>query len=456
MILPPGGVTSQEGRAGSEAERGRRRSDPVPPDVGIVGGGLTGLALAHELGRRGVRYRLFEACATPGGVMATRVVDGQPLDLGPQRIRLTRSITRLIEDLGLAGEVVRAPEGLPLWMVRGGRLRRVPYSFGETVRGDLFTWRGKLRLLLEPLTRDARPDETVGSLLRRKFGREGYAWLLGPLYGGLFASDPDRMLVRHAFSGLRGKVGARRNLLTALWEQASGVRSTIPSGTFRAGMAALPEALAASAGDAVHLGTPVRELARGPRRGFRLGTDGGAVDVGRVVLTIPADRAARLLRPLAPDAAERLGFLRYNPLALVHLRSDARLRGFGFKVAFGEELRLRGVTYNDAIFGRTGLFTAFLGGMEDPAALQLDDDALGALAMRDFEAVTGYAADVLHVHRTRIPSWDRSWEALDGLTLPFGVHLASGYTGRPGVPGRLAEAEELAETIAAEVGAPPR
>jgi len=456
VILHPRGVASSEERAGSQPSAARGGSDRVPADVGIVGGGLTGLALAHELGRRGVRYRLFEARTAPGGVMATRRVDGQPLDLGPQRIRLTRSVTRLIEEVGLAGEVVRAPEGLPLWMVRGGRLRRVPYSFGETVRGDLFTWRGKLRLLLEPLTRDARPDETVGSLLRRKFGREGYAWLLGPLYGGLFASDPDRMLVRHAFSGLRGKVGARRNLLTALWEQASGVRSTIPSGTFRDGMRALPEALARACGDSVHLGTSVRGIRRGPRRGFRLEIDGGAVEVGRIVLTVPADRAARLLRPLAPDAAERLAFLRYNPLALVHLRSAARLQGFGFKVAFGEDLRIRGVTYNDAIFGRTGLFTAFLGGMEDPGALQMDDDALGSLATSEFTEVTGCAADVLHVHRTRIPSWDRSWEALDGLSLPFGIHLASGYTGRPGVPGRLAEAEELAETIAAEVGAPPR
>ncbi|HJR53873.1 MAG TPA: FAD/NAD(P)-binding protein, partial [Gemmatimonadota bacterium] len=53
--------------------------------IGIVGAGLTGLALAHELARRGVEHVVLEAADRPGGVIESARVDGRVLDFGPQR-----------------------------------------------------------------------------------------------------------------------------------------------------------------------------------------------------------------------------------------------------------------------------------------------------------------------------------------------------------------------------------
>jgi oxygen-dependent protoporphyrinogen oxidase len=174
------------------------------------------------------------------------------------------------------------------------------------------------------------------------------------------------------------------------------------------------------------------------------------VSASHLVLTAPADAAAALLDALAPDAAARLATLRYNPLAIVHLKTaPAGPAGLGYQVAFGEPLRTRGVTFNDCLFGRDGIRTAFLGGARDPEILREADERIGEIAAAELKLVTGGEAEVLLVARTRVPAWDRTWTALEGLSLPQRVHLCTNYESRIGIPGRIASATALARRLIA-------
>ncbi|MGH7656844.1 MAG: FAD-dependent oxidoreductase, partial [Gemmatimonadales bacterium] len=94
--------------------------------IAIVGGGISGLALAWELESRGCECRVLEAGSRPGGVIRSGEVQGRVLDWGPQRTRLSAHMVRLIDALGLEPEVLTAPTDLPLLIYREGRLRRVP------------------------------------------------------------------------------------------------------------------------------------------------------------------------------------------------------------------------------------------------------------------------------------------------------------------------------------------
>ena len=60
------------------------------------------------------------------------------------------------------------------------------------------------------------------------------------------------------------------------------------------------------------------------------------VRVERLVITAPADAVAGMLRGSEPDAAARLGMLRYNALALVHLTAEAELEGLGYQCSLRE------------------------------------------------------------------------------------------------------------------------
>ncbi len=430
----------------------------------VVGAGLSGLVVSHHLERLGVPHRVFEASERPGGVVATVRVSGLPLDLGPQRTRRTAAIGELVTRLGLDGEVVEADPSLPLYVYREGRLRKVPFSAGEALGTDLLSLGGKLRVLLEPFSGRLREHESAADFFRRRFGDEAYRALIGPLYGGLYASDPARMRATDALARALEEAGVGGSLLLAFL-RFSRRRDALPPGiTFREGMATLPRALAAAAGERLRLGTPVRALrpSGGARDTGKSGKSGGPGNTGRwrvetaegpvdadgVVLALAADRAAALLRESRPEVAERLARLRYNPLAVVHLRSDARLEGLGHQVAFGEALETRGVTWNHSAYGREGLYTAYLGGMWNPELPTRPDEEIAAIATREFEALAGRDAEALHVHRTRVPAWDRTWAALDGLRLPAGLHPCAAWWGRPGIPGRVRAARRLAEELA--------
>lgn len=415
--------------------------------IGIVGAGITGLVLAHELRKRGRSVRVWEASDRPGGVMWSEEVDGRVLDFGPQRTRLTRPVKELVDDLDLSERLLYAPAGLPLYVYRSGRLRRVPFSLGEAVRTDLFSWRAKLRALAEPFIVPRRAGLSVEEFFVRNFGREIYENLLGPLYGGLYASDPGRMRVRHALGRVLDEFQVGPSLLLAFLLRGGSARESVPTITFDDGLGVLPRTLAETLGDSLRLETPVDRLVQGPMGRIRVQAEGEELEVQSVILTCPADAAGHVLRQAAPMASEDLESLTYNPLAVVHLESDCDLEGFGYQVAFGEPLETRGVTWNASIFERDRVYTAYLGGMKNPGLVREADDHIGGIAAQEFEMATGCPAKVIRVSRTRMPAWDETWDVLDRIAVPRGVHLCSSYTGRPGVPGRVAVALRLAEAL---------
>lgn len=416
--------------------------------IAIVGAGVTGLALAHALAESATDCIVFEAADRPGGVIRTVHHGGHILEDGPQRTRLTPPLRALIASLSLESRLVLAPDDLPLRIYSRGRLRLAPFDRAGLLRTDLLSAAQKFRLLLEPLASAANSDETVAAFLARRFGRAAYERLLGPLFGGLYASDPADMLVRHALAPTLRDMGVRRSLLFAFLGRRAG-GGTAPAVSFGKGLGTLTDALAARAATKLHLGARVTEL-RDESDAIRIAVHGlGDLRVDHVVLTTPADEAAGLLRAAAPHAAVRLASLRYNPLAVVHLRARrAPPAGLGYQVAFGEPLRTRGVTFNDSLFGRSGIHTAFLGGARDPDIVGEGDASIGGIAAEELERVTGCDPEVLRVTRTRVPAWDRSWTALEGLALPPRVHLCANYESRIGIPGRIAAAAAIARRLA--------
>jgi oxygen-dependent protoporphyrinogen oxidase len=403
--------------------------------------------VARGLRTRGVECTLFEASARAGGVLRSSRLDGRLLEWGPQRLRLTPELRRLVDELDLADELRFAPSDAPLYIVRDGTLHAVPRSLPALLRTSLLSPAARMRVLLEPFTAPVDEGEIVADAFRRKFGDEAYRIVLGPLFGGLYASDPANMRCADSLSRLVEQAGAPRSLMLHALRIGSDRRSAVAC-TFRDGVATLPRALARSL-------APV-----GP--GWTLtageGVGGAAARASRelrgpfthVVLAAAAGSAARILASVAPEASGRLARLTYNRLAMVHLEATGpAIPGFGYQAAFGEPLETRGVTFNDALFDRDGIVTAFLGGARNVQLPDWPDERIAALAEIEFRRVTKRPATALEVSRPIVPAYDLSWRALDDLRLPAGIHLCAGYLERAGVAGRLAQAARLARKLAA-------
>lgn len=416
--------------------------------VGVVGAGITGLSLTRFLEARGVEVVAVEAADEPGGVIRTTRTDHYLLEHGPQRLRLTDRVRSLVEGIGLQSEVIEADPDLPLFAYHDGELWEVPTSIRAFLTTDLLSWRGKIRLLLEPLTAPGRGEETVAELFARKFGDEAARRLLNPLVGGVFATDPSDMPARYALEPLLDLERAEGSLLRAGLRRRRA-RGRSPIATFESGLQRLPERLAAVHADRVDFGQPV-ETITDRANGFALVTGTDRIAVDRVVLTTPAGVAAELLADLDRESAGALARLRYNPLAVVHLRSAVTPRGLGYQLPANAGFHTAGVSWTGPAFGRDGVVAAFIDERGPHALADLDDDRLGRIARREFSAVLDADAAVLDVTRLDpgIPAYDRSWAALESVALPEGIDLATNYTGRVGIPGRIHEAASLAAKLA--------
>jgi oxygen-dependent protoporphyrinogen oxidase len=415
--------------------------------VGIVGAGITGLALTHYLAEAGVDSVTLEASDEAGGVIDTRHVDGRVLEAGPQRMRKTPGVAELAGAAGVEDAFVEANEER-LFVYADGKLGRAPLSIPEFVQTDLLAWQGKLRLLAEPLTRDGMAEETARDLFVRKFGREAYEKFVGPLYGGIYGSDPAEMPAAYALDSLLEREREAGSFLQA-FRQRVGQGQKAPPASMAEGMQQLPNALAETYDDRVDFERPVQAIERAGQGQYRLVTDSGAETVDHVVVTTPAEVTARLLDGLA-EGVEALENLRYNPLALVYLDADPEMAGFGYQVGYGEDLHTLGVSWNASMFDRDGVHTVFLGGMHEPSLVEESDDHLAATAREEFEQVMDCEASVIDVARLDVgfPAWDHSWWALDDVETPTGIDLATNYTARMGIPSRVREAREIAEHLA--------
>lgn len=415
---------------------------------------MSGLALGRELVRRGCQCVVLEAEDRPGGIVRSERAHGRLLENGPQRARLTAPFAALVDELGLRDSLILAPEDLDFFIYRGGGLRRVPLSVRGLLTSDVVSWRGKLRAMLEPVTPGPREDERVAAFFSRKLGRELYEHVVGPLYGGLYGTDPGDMILGLSLGGLLRDMGIGRSLVLARLRR-RGARPP-PACSFADGMESLPRALARALGERVRLNARVRVVEPRPD-GWSVVLDDETLPAEQVVFAVPAPVAARLLHGIAPDAASRIGGLRYNPLAVVHLRADTGLRGIGFQVSLAEPRTLKGVTFAHCLFGgaggrpdRTDVYTAYLaaaGRASGESTASQSDEALGELAATQFERFTGYAAEPLAVARPAMPAWDTSWSALEGLRLPAGIHVTANWESRPGLAGRFARGRALAASI---------
>jgi oxygen-dependent protoporphyrinogen oxidase len=257
---------------------------------------------------------------------------------------------------------------------------------------------GRLRLLGEPFA-SPHPghDETVFEFASRRIGRQAAEVLVDAMVTGVFAGDSRKLSLAATFPKMAAMESEHGSLTRALFSKMrearrSGSRSAGPAGpggtltTFSGGMVQLTDRLAESAGKRLLLKRPLQTLERtGPTH--ILNTEDSVIEAEATLLALPAERAARLMTRLAPDAIQPLAATPTAPIAVVMLGYGDKnafgrpVSGFGFLVPRGEDEALLGTLYCHDIFpgqapDGTLFLRAMVGGARSPDVVGLDDDLL--------------------------------------------------------------------------------
>ncbi len=278
-------------------------------------------------------------------------------------------------------------------------------------------------LLPRPDVRGPIGDRAIGPLVARKLGPRVVDVLTDPLIGGIHAGSVDDMSAAATFPPLLAAAQRRGSLMRALRTEVPPPPADGPPlfWSLRDGMGSLVRALAAALdarGVDIRLSEPARRLERGAR-GWTVLSGSATTEADGVVLAIPADAAAQLVRPHDDEAAGLLAAIDYASVTVVTFRADpatvpATLVGTGFLVPrksrrTGEDpWSVTACTFLDRKWphlARPGevLLRASLGRIDDPRPAGWSDDEVAARAWEELGQLMGMSGQPIASSVVRWP-----------------------------------------------------
>jgi protoporphyrinogen/coproporphyrinogen III oxidase len=402
--------------------------------VAIIGGGITGLTAAFRLKERGIPVTLYESGDRVGGVIQTVKRDGFMAECGPNSLLETSPLIKdLVRDVGLEGKRLYSdPAAEKRFLVRGGRTVDMPGGPGSFLATPLFSTKAKLRLALEPFIRrgSLEKEESLADFVLRRIGREFLDYAINPFVAGVYAGDPAKLSVKHAFPKL---LAIEQRYGSLILGQFLGARErkrskevskqSAPKLSFTDGLQTLTDGLGAHLRDSLQLQSPVQAIKR-TAEGWRL-TTGGAMttehDHSAVLLAAPSHRLATI-KLEAPDAPSlsRLAEIPYAPvtsLVFGFRRDDVAhpLDGFGMLIPEVERFSILGAIFSSSLFpGRAPAghvtISCYIGGTRAPELAVTSFERQRELALADLRKILGVEGRPVFSHhftfRKAIPQYE--------------------------------------------------
>ncbi len=333
--------------------------------VVVVGGGITGLAAAHELllAPKPPRVTVLEASPRVGGKIRTSPFAGRPaVDEGADSVlaRVPWAVD-LLRELGLGDELVAPATGRSyVWWhgalnpIPTGLVLGLPTGWQSLARSRLLSWRGKARAAIEPLLPRTDGDDDLGLTVRRRFGAEVYDRLVGPLVGSINAADPARISLAATAPQIADAAAKHRSLLLGLRPPAAAPGAA-PAPVFLThpdGLGQVVHRLAARLRDAgvdLRVDSPAGVIE--PIDDGRFAVRG--IEADAVIVTTPAPDAAAALAAAAPEAARGVGGITYAGVAMVTLGVPRRAfdrppEGSGYLVPVAEQRHVTACSFGSA------------------------------------------------------------------------------------------------------------
>ena len=483
--------------------------EPQKFRIAVIGGGITGLSAAHRLIEcsEGIpmEVTLLEGGDRLGGGIRTIRRDGYLIEAGPDNFITTKPWgLNLCKRIGLADRLIQTNDSHrraflvhrdELHPLPDGFLMLAPTRIRSLVTSRLFSWRGKLRMAVEPLIPRKKDDEdeSLASFVTRRLGREALQRAAQPLVSGIYTSDPETLSLRATMprflemekecgsiirgmrreqrrkkkagnGGRSGESGARYSMFVTLDNGLQvlidSLTSRLPPGVVRlnrrvAGITPIPNAEDAGAK---------------PRWKISL-QDGNGMEVHGIIIAVPAYRAAKFVEGFDPELGQQIGSIEYASSAVVNLayrRDDVPhpLNGFGFIVPAIEKRDIIACTFSSVKYsGRAPegglLLRCFLGGAIQPHIYEWEDDEMIRAVRREMRDLLGIQESpkfsLVHRHPQAMPQYRvghlRHVSGIqDQLRRHPGLILAGNAYHGVGIPDCIHSGEEAAENLVKALG----
>lgn len=373
-------------------------------DVVVIGAGVSGLTVAHDLVAQGYDVQVLERQVTIGGNAISERFDGFLMEHGPSTLNASVSgAMERIQALGLGDTAGNL--GLNVqkrYLVDGSKLSAISvHPLGFLLSGYLSP-ASRLTLATEIFRPRKKGDdeETIHAFVSRRFGSEFADKVIDPMAAGLFMGDSRKISIDGAFpklAALEDKFGSiTRGILQAKRGSEPGRRLYSWAG---GGMGEIPKALASSLSGRIHTGTTVTKLIPTPN-GFDVVTaNAGTVKTKTIVLAVQPHVVAALLEDIEPEGASAAREIAAPPICVIFLgyrkeQISHPLDGLGFLSTKSNDRIISGAQFCSTMFeGRAPdghvSISCYAGGARNPELANIPEAELVSLVTQELSELLG-------------------------------------------------------------------
>jgi oxygen-dependent protoporphyrinogen oxidase len=407
-------------------------------EVLIIGGGITGLTVAHAAGlaESSKPCEIWESTGRLGGTIGTDRVDGYSVDWGPNGFLDREPLTlNLVDQIGLKNMLEPAnSKSEDRFIVKHGRLHPVPFSPAKILATGLLRPLEKARIFCEPLIPARRDDadESVFDFAARRIGRAAAETFVDPMVSGIHGGLARELSLPSCFPIMREMEVRYGGLVKALIaKQLEKRRARAASGTakkksggpagpsghltsFRSGLDVIVQRMEGRLRPMIRTDRSVVRVRRTAESWEIVDQKGLTARARKLVIACPTYAAASFMNDFDEDLANAFDSIPYAPIIVVatgHRREDVKhpLDGFGFLIPRSQGMRTLGSIWTSSIFTERApegyvQFRSMLGGAGDPSILELSDDQLWQTLRNELNPLIGIRNDPAFM---RIYRWER-------------------------------------------------
>ena len=291
--------------------------------VGIIGGGVAGLAAAYHLTKEGHFAEVFEVAPFLGGQASTFDVFGGRLERGYHHLFVSDTeIADLIQELGLGGKLAWLESTVGFY--HGGKiwdfaspmdlLRFKPLPFLDRIRVGFWTF-----ILQKTKSYSKFEGVTARDWLSKRMGRRGYEVIWEPLLRGKFGEFYDKIGMTWIWNKVTLRVASRKG--------AGQVEHLgYPMGSFGEVIEVLADRIAQQGG-VIHTSASVTQIveANGSATAMEVQLEGGETErreYDAIIATTPSYVFTRLAPAMPPEYQSKLENVDYLSAVLMVMVMD--------------------------------------------------------------------------------------------------------------------------------------
>lgn len=358
-------------------------------DVVIIGAGITGLTLAHQLGKSELDFLILEKEQRSGGKILSTRAEGYICECGPNTILYRGdALITLIRELGLESELVFANDrhSKNRYILNHSGIEKLPLSPGSFLNSGLLSGKSKWRVITDYFRKTPVDIEkaSVAEYFAARYGESVVSNIIDPFVTGIYAGDPYNMSFRYSFPKLYELEKEYGNLIRGFMKNTGKTRRSGKEQkgifSFSEGLKTLTDRLEGKSGNKILKGAEVTRIIH-ERHSYRIQyTRDGQPEslVADRVIDTRSIAQSFISLGIEKKPAEPV----YVPIISLHLGFSNTAtsnvpHGFGLLTTRNSNRSYLGIIFSSSIFPHVApegfdLFTILIGGSRRPGISQKD------------------------------------------------------------------------------------